>query len=351
MSSSTNAIIAAKVGAKKGAGQRKKKDAAQTVSEAPLSKEEGSIEKEPVDASVEKGPVDLTNGVVVQEEVVQAEANGSAKKRKSGSKSEAGVEPTEKKVRRKKEPKVAEIAEQSVVIESVALVSEAATSVELPEEKKKRRKNAKAEKGTVVAVEGNKKKSNVKKAPSGYQLFLTEETKKLKEQKAVDDKNKWLQLTSEVRDGFDSRAAEEKAPSGYELYLAEETKKALEQKTVNGEPTLAKHRWQFLTPEQKETWCSRALEEKNHRAALAQENGSEETAPKKCKMKKAPSPYILFTKKMRPNLDVSLSFAEKGATLGSMWRELSAEEKSIYTQLCVTMREELLANPIMLQAK
>jgi hypothetical protein len=51
------------------------------------------------------------------------------------------------------------------------------------------------------------------------------------------------------------------------------------------------------------------------------------------KKKREPGPYMLFCKKMRPQVvteNPKLSFGEVGRKLGEMWRELSDEEKKKY---------------------
>jgi len=50
---------------------------------------------------------------------------------------------------------------------------------------------------------------------------------------------------------------------------------------------------------------------------------------------RAPSPYIIFCTETRPQIEIDYpnsTFGEKGKILGTMWAQLSAEEKAHYTQ-------------------
>ena len=50
------------------------------------------------------------------------------------------------------------------------------------------------------------------------------------------------------------------------------------------------------------------------------------------KTRRAPSPYIIFCTKKRPELRAAhpnASFAEMGAMLGQMWNNMSEQEKSV----------------------
>jgi len=52
---------------------------------------------------------------------------------------------------------------------------------------------------------------------------------------------------------------------------------------------------------------------------------------KEKKEKKAPGPYMIFCKEMRPKIaKESMSFGEVGKALGAAWGKLSASQKAAY---------------------
>lgn len=55
----------------------------------------------------------------------------------------------------------------------------------------------------------------------------------------------------------------------------------------------------------------------------------------KPKVKRAPSPYIIFSSEKRPGIKIShpdASFGETGRILGKMWAELGEKEKAVYVK-------------------
>eukprot|EP01036_Dinobryon_divergens_P031997 gene31997-41496_t len=78
--------------------------------------------------------------------------------------------------------------------------------------------------------------------------------------------------------------------------------------------------------------------------AKAAKAAKPESGGEKKKVKRAPSPYILFCTEKRPEIKIShpdATFGETGKILGQMWAALDEKSKAVYAKESAAKKAEL----------